>query len=91
MGLLREAGHGAVVVMVWMCVGRVVVGLVECRLVIVFGESVRDVQENLRGKWLKCTPSEEWDAVWPNRRVVGAGDSLLHVLACDVPLAWGGG
>ena len=77
--------------MVGMCVGRVVVGLVECRLVVVFGESVRDVQEDLRGQRLKCTPSEEWDAIWPHRRVVGAGDGLVHVLARDVPLVWGGG
>ena len=91
MGLLREAGHGAVVVMVGMCVGCVMVGLVECRLVVVFGESVRDVQEDLRGEWLKCTPSEEWDAIWPHGRVVGVSNGLLHVFASDVPLVLGSG
>ena len=44
MGLLREAGHCAVVVMVGVCVCCVVVSLVESGLKVFRGEGISDVK-----------------------------------------------
>ena len=51
-GFLGQTRHDAVIVVVWMCGGGVVVGLMENLLIIVFGGCFCDIIECMYGKWL---------------------------------------